>query len=97
MKIPITEYKNSVALSGPQSKVPEYWHGGLNNFKEDTREFLSQLPKLNDAVSDKLIESWYYQTVISKIKGHDSPDSMGIFVKDSNVEDAIRYFSKNKK
>ena len=71
--------------------MPEDWYGGLEKYKTNAREFLSQIPKLNDAVSDNKIEKWFSDIVIDRVKKSKGLNGVGSFVHDQAVNEAIEY------
>lgn len=95
LKIPIQEFKGAIEIDGHRKRMPEYWGYGFDQYRDDVREYLDQLPKLSRAVDDKTIKKWYNETIISHVKKRETPDEIGLFVNDEKVTDAIKYW-KNK-
>lgn len=92
LKIPIQEFKGAIEIDGHRKRMPEYWGYGFDQYRDDVREYLDQLPKLSRAVDDKTIKKWYNETIISHVKKRETPDEIGLFVNDEKVTDAIKYW-----
>lgn len=58
------------------------------------RAYLSQIPKLNEAVSDELIKKWFVEEGALRVKNWGDPEKVGIFVGDVNMQTVLDFYSK---
>lgn len=92
LAIPIQEFRQATEPQGCVHYMPEYWQSGLDDYLEASRDYLSQVPALNGAVSDAMIRNWYYETIILRLKKCKSPDDVGLFVRDVYVSEMLGRF-----
>ncbi|MEL7586624.1 MAG: hypothetical protein AAGU19_07905 [Prolixibacteraceae bacterium] len=92
LAIPIQEFRKATEPQGCVHYMPEYWQSGLDDYLEASRDYLSQVPALYAAVSDNMIRDWYYETIILRLKKCESPDDVGLFVRDVYVSEMLGRF-----
>jgi len=90
--ISINEYKSKIEVGGQIKRIPTYVGDGFEKYKERVREFLNQIPKLSESVSDKTIEKWFNDEYIILLKNNSEGtlNNIGRFVNNVDVENIVK-------
>lgn len=96
LKIPIQEFRHATEPQGCVHYIPEYWQSGKEDYMEAARDYLRQVPALNKAVTDGMLENWYFETMILRLQECRNPEEIGLFVRDVYVTEMLERFKEEK-
>jgi hypothetical protein len=96
LKIPINEFKQKIEVGGEIKNFPEYVFGGIDEYRGAVRKYLEQIPELSKAISDNIIDRWFYEKTLERLKSFtDHPSRMGMFVNDKHADVTLKYYKDN--